>query len=134
MALTKMPIVTVPATTTTPEKKSLKHKVTNWFKAIVPTKSKCTCPKHTVSPHPKKEKKSYYVAEPIQMPRKYANEARLYSYVGGLRVPYIPSQISQLKDARTSYDPIDEEHILCAHCQEKTSRLTITAADDDDDY
>ncbi|KAF0700532.1 Aste57867_8939 [Aphanomyces stellatus] len=131
MALTKTPLVSAP--TTTPEKKSLKHKVTNWFKAVVPSKSKCTCPKHS-APKPKKEKKSYYVAEPIQMPRKYANEARLYSYVGGLRVPYIPSQVAKHKGAASSFAPIEEEHIMCGHCQEKMARMTITAADDDDDY
>ncbi|KAF0704616.1 hypothetical protein DYB37_006905 [Aphanomyces astaci] len=119
--------------TTTIEKSSLKAKVSSWFKTITKA-SKCTCP-YVTQPKPSKAKKSpYVVSEPIAMPRKYANETKLTTVVGGHRVPYIPSQVSQLREGRRSYDPIEETHVLCSHCQAQARRHTVTSMDDDDDY
>ncbi|CAK4192910.1 unnamed protein product [Aphanomyces euteiches] len=109
------------------EPKSLKHKVTSWFKTV--TKPKCTCPKQTHS-KPRKEKKLYYVVEPIVMPKKYANENKRYSYVGGELVPFIPAQISHLKETRRSFDPIEEDTAMCDYCKSRS----ISSLDDEEDY
>ncbi|CAK4079059.1 unnamed protein product [Aphanomyces euteiches] len=105
----------------------LTHKVSGWYKTIA-TGSKCTCPKHKPVKAPKKPKMMYH--EPIKMPRKYDDEKKLYSYVGGERVPYIPAQNAQLREARRSFDPIEETTPRCAYCQSKHH----SSDNDDEDY
>ncbi|CAK4079057.1 unnamed protein product [Aphanomyces euteiches] len=82
------------------------------------------------TPKPRKEKKLYYVVEPIVMPKKYANENKRYSYVGGELVPFIPAQISHLKETRRSFDPIEEDTAMCDYCKSRS----ISSVDDEEDY
>ncbi|ETV92969.1 hypothetical protein H310_12964 [Aphanomyces invadans] len=113
------------------EKMSFKVKVASWFQALT-KRSKCTCPHATRAKQKKPKKTSYVVSEPIAIPRKYANENKPTTIVGGQRVPYIPAQVSQLREGRRSYDPIEEVHPPCTHCLAQTRRHTVTSMDDDD--
>ncbi|KAF0735656.1 hypothetical protein Ae201684P_022325 [Aphanomyces euteiches] len=102
--------------------KSLKHKVSHWFKNV--TKPKCTCQK-VVPLKPRKEKKPFYIAEPIEMPQKYANDTKVYTLVAGQRLPYTPSQISHVKKNRRVYETIDEDLFVCDYCKARSNTLFV---------
>ncbi|KAF0700538.1 Aste57867_8945 [Aphanomyces stellatus] len=106
-------------------KTTLKHKVSTWFKNVLP--QRCTCHK-LVAAKPSSKTPKCDIEPTVKIPRKYASEKATTTFVGGHRVPYIPSQVNQLKVARSSFDPIEEKEI-CDHCAARNE-----ASDTDDEY
>ncbi|KAF0700539.1 Aste57867_8946 [Aphanomyces stellatus] len=118
-------------------KANLKLKVSSWFKTILP--HKCTC-KHLnkAQKMPVVKPLKCHIEPTLKIPRKYAHDAtKPHMWVGGHRVPYIPSQSHRLKGGRMSFDPIVEDKRVCDHCQAQSSktlaRSNVTVDDDDDD-
>ncbi|KDO22300.1 hypothetical protein SPRG_12140 [Saprolegnia parasitica CBS 223.65] len=103
--------------------------LTMWWRKLLPAKegAECTCHKLPYHAEAKrrakaakkchKKIKSMFIWSPMQLPRKYAGDARDRAIVGGRPVPFIPSQNDKWKTHRnsSSFEAIDED-ILCTFC------------------
>ncbi|KAF0700537.1 Aste57867_8944 [Aphanomyces stellatus] len=112
-------------------KSALKHKVSSWFKTILP--DKCSC-KHLNKPQKAHVTKSLkcHIEPTLKIPRKYTHDAtKPVMWVGGLRVPFVPEQSKRLQGGQFAFAPIAEEKRVCDHC---LNRSNVTIDDDDDEY
>ncbi|EQC30857.1 hypothetical protein SDRG_11339 [Saprolegnia diclina VS20] len=128
----------------TPEanvKPTRNNSVKGWFQQVIQTNNnhtKCTCTKHKkkkASTKPRKVKPCV-VTPFVKIPRKYdGDEQRRSMCVGGVRVPFLPAQVSAWKQIRrdfVDFTPIEEEAHRCEYCLCK-SDVTDDSFDDDDD-
>ncbi|KDO20269.1 hypothetical protein SPRG_14405 [Saprolegnia parasitica CBS 223.65] len=118
--------------------------LTRWLRRILSKRdTRCTCHRLQTAPRSTSHKRNRF-SSLVRIPDKYKHSAESQDHiVGGRRVPYIPSQVSQWKETRksfASYNPIDEE-VVCAFCESKKNKPTPSSSDnsnneddDDDDY
>ncbi|KAF0719113.1 Aste57867_1268 [Aphanomyces stellatus] len=50
----------------------------------------------------------------VAIPPKYAHDTKPHHFVGGKRIPYLPSQVRQCRKLRVlaAFGPIDERHVV----------------------
>ncbi|OQR89776.1 hypothetical protein ACHHYP_06061 [Achlya hypogyna] len=125
----------------TPAESVKKSGVKSWFHAVIhkPTQAKCTCAKAAKGqrkPKQTKPKPCLYPV-PVTVPRKYDGERKKSMCVGGVRVPYLPSQVNEWKQIRrefSGYAAIEEEKHTCEYCLCKSDVTHADEDDDDDEY